>query len=210
VTVLMPYYHEGDLAGLIRAQREPFKEHYVSSLLLQLSAGLHFLHNHTPTIIHGDIKPENVLLFNRRKQIVLMDLDASRELSTYHRAATGVHIGTTAWMAPETLHKEESTTRSDIWSLGLLAYVLLVLPDFPMLHCDATNENELLNSTSWAMEELLRRVGGRIVSRGFSKGIALLVTRMLHHDPRRRPHAAEIGEKVTELMTSQLVTGSSD
>jgi ubiquinone biosynthesis protein UbiJ len=85
--------------------------------------------------------------------------------------------------------------------------VLLVLPDFPMLHCDATNENELLNSTSWSMEELLRRVGGRIVSRGFSKGIALLVTRMLHHDPRRRPHAAELGEKITELMTSQLVVG---
>lgn len=205
VTVLMPYYSEGDLAGLIRNQRDRFEEQYILSLLLQMATALHFLHTRSPaSIIHGDIKPENVLLFNRHQQIILMDLDASKELSGHH-ASTLVQVGTTAWMAPEAIHEQHGTTKSDVWSMGLIAYVLCVLPDFPMLHCESTGSNELINSTSWAMQELLRRIGGKVMARSYSKELAVLITRMLHHNSNRRPSAGELIEQITNIMTSQLV-----
>lgn len=204
VTVLMPYYNEGDVAGLIRSQRQPFSEHYICSLLLQIATALNFLHSRIPVVIHGDIKPENVLLFNRKEQIVLMDLDASKELATYAKTTT-TNVGTTAWMAPESLHQQQSSPKSDIWSTGLVAYVLCVLPDFPMIHCDASDSTELINSTSWSMDELLRKVGGKVVSRGYSQQLAALIARMLHREDRRRPSAADLLEQLTTIMTSQLV-----
>lgn len=204
VTVVMPYYLEGDLAGLIRHQQGNFEEHYLLSLLLQMAHALEFLHSRSPCIIHGDIKPENVLLFNSRQQVVLMDLDASLEMNI-HQSHAEVKVGTSAWMAPEALHDMQESPKSDIWSLGLLAYVLCALPDFPILPCEATGSSEALNSKAWTMNELLRRVGGRVVSRGFSRDFAVLITKMMHHNPVRRPSAADLVENLTTIMTSLLV-----
>ena len=208
VTVLMPYYSEGDVGQLIRNTRTKFSETYLCSLSLQLATALEFLHSRTPPIIHGDIKPENILLFNNREQVVLMDLDAAMELSgvgAKSHVAT-VKVGTTAWMAPEALHKAKGTILSDMWSLGLVMFVLAVLPDFPMLHCAASNTPELMNSLSWEARDFDNRVGSAVIGRGYTMELAQVIVRMLSHDMKRRPVARQLMERLTLIMTNQLVS----
>jgi hypothetical protein len=211
VTVLMPYYSEGDLALLIRSTRGKLPEAYLSSLSLQIATALEFLHARSPPIIHGDIKPENVLLFNNKEQVVLMDFDAATELQGVgapRSLITTVTVGTTAWMAPEALHHSKGTVLSDVWALGAVMFVLAVLPDFPMLHCSASNALELLNSQAWEQGELENRVGSAVVARGYSQELAHCIVKMLNADFRRRPSARQVMERLTLIMTEQLVISS--
>jgi serine/threonine protein kinase len=213
VTVLMPYYSEGDLSLLVRTARGKFPETYLCSLSLQISTALDFLHQRVPPILHGDIKPENVLLFNNREQVVLMDLDAATEvhgIGVPRSLETKVTLGTTAWMAPEALHSARGSVLSDVWALGAVMFVLAVLPDFPMIHCPSANAPELLNSQAWQAGELENAVGNSIVSRGYSQALAHCVVKMLSHDPRRRPSSRQVLDRLTLIMTNQLVGGNGD
>ncbi|KAG8341731.1 Protein kinase domain [Trypanosoma vivax] len=147
--IVMPYYSEGDLTKAIaRFGEEQLDEMYICSIALQIMTAIAFLHERNPPIIHGDIKAENVLLFDRGQQVVLTDFDSCAELDPRQEA---VHTdeGTTAWMAPEVRHRRRLMPASDVWAAGLIIYVLAVLPDFPMITNPATGEDELLNATLW-------------------------------------------------------------
>jgi serine/threonine protein kinase len=157
VRICMPYYEEGDVSAMIRDFRgEHFEESFICSIALQLSLALAFLHERNPPIVHGDLKVENVMFYNHRQQIVLMDLDASREVMEGNQEAVHSSLGTTAYMAPETLKVERLMPSSDMWSLGVFLYVLTVLPDFPMILNPNTQNLDLLNADSWATPEDLR------------------------------------------------------
>ncbi|KPA77899.1 putative protein kinase [Leptomonas pyrrhocoris] len=154
VRICMPYYEEGDVSTMIRDFRgDHFEESFVCSVALQLSLALAFLHERNPPIVHGDLKVENVMFYNHKQQIVLMDLDASREVSVGNQEAVQSSLGTTAYMAPETLKVERLMPSSDMWSLGVFLYVLTVLPDFPMILNPNTQNLDLLNADSWATLE---------------------------------------------------------
>ncbi|AIN96958.1 protein kinase, putative [Leishmania panamensis] len=154
VCICMPYYEEGDVGAMIRNFRgDHFDESFVCSVGLQLSLALGFLHERNPPIVHGDLKVENVMFYNNKQQIVLMDLDSSREVLGGYQEAVQSSLGTTAYMAPETLKVERLMPSSDMWSLGVLLYVLTVLPDFPMILNPNTQNLDLLNADCWATKE---------------------------------------------------------
>ncbi|KPI87935.1 putative protein kinase [Leptomonas seymouri] len=157
VRICMPYYEEGDVLTMIRNfHGDHFEESFVCSIALQLSLALAFLHERNPPIVHGDLKMENVMFYNHKQQIVLMDLDASQEVLKGNQEAVQSSLGTTAYMAPETLKVERLTPASDMWSLGVFLYVLTVLPDFPMILNPNTQNLDLLSADSWATLEDLR------------------------------------------------------
>ncbi|KAG5504225.1 hypothetical protein JIQ42_06057 [Leishmania sp. Namibia] len=157
VCICMPYYQEGDVGAMIRNFRgDHFEESFVCSIALQLSLALAFLHERNPPIVHGDLKVENAMFYNKNQQIVLMDLDASREVLGGYQEAVQSSLGTTAYMAPETLKVERLMPSSDMWSLGVFLYVLTVLPEFPMILNPNTQNLDLLNADCWATEEDLR------------------------------------------------------
>lgn len=239
VRLVMPYYNEGDIAKIIRDFRgDHFEENFVTSVALQLSEAIMFLHERNPPIVHGDIKVENVMLYNRHNQIVLMDLDASREVKTTERAVRS-DLGTTAYMAPETLNNERLMPASDMWSLGVFLYVMTVLPDFPMILNPVTNNLDMLNSLTWASADDIRALNefaevsytgpgrsaafnvssaagaGRMSLRdcvhanvrrkGFSEGLTELICDLLSYNPFKRPTAAQVNDRLTELMTNALL-----
>ncbi|HPF40856.1 MAG TPA: protein kinase [Phycisphaerae bacterium] len=77
---------------------------------------------HRSNIIHRDIKPSN-LMFDDHGHMKLMDFGladvAGEDVS--HRLR-GKAVGSLGWIAPETAQGRETTTRSDLYSLGLVMY----------------------------------------------------------------------------------------
>jgi len=91
------------------------------ALLLQVCAGV--AHAHRNLVVHCDIKPENILV-GPDGAVKLLDFGIAR-LMDPDRAVTRWRPATPAYSSPEQLRGEAITTASDVYSLGVLAYVLL-------------------------------------------------------------------------------------
>jgi serine/threonine protein kinase len=112
----MEYVDGEDLASLLRRiGRLP--EDKALDIARQLCAGLSAAH--TKGVLHRDLKPANIML-DGRGQVVITDFG----LAGVADQITGndVRSGTPAYMAPEQLSGKEVSTRSDIYSLGLVLY----------------------------------------------------------------------------------------
>src|SRR5436190_1465984 len=85
---------------------------------------------HAFGIIHRDVKPDNILLEGSRGRVVVTDFGIAKALSSTTGpatlTATGVAIGTPQYMSPEQAAGDrEIDGRSDIYSLGVVAYQML-------------------------------------------------------------------------------------
>ena len=98
-------------------------------LLMKLCAGLGAVH--AAGVVHRDIKPENVYLVRRGRDedfVKLVDFGIARVLQADGDATTtqsGRVFGTATYISPEAATGEDTDQRSDIYSLGVLAYQLL-------------------------------------------------------------------------------------
>jgi serine/threonine-protein kinase len=80
---------------------------------------------HNQGVIHRDIKPANVLYNVRDDTLKISDFGVAR-LTDNNRTKTGIVLGTPMYMSPEQLNAEELTGHSDLFSLGVTLYELLV------------------------------------------------------------------------------------
>ncbi|XP_021986999.1 receptor kinase-like protein Xa21 [Helianthus annuus] len=89
-------------------------------ILMDVAYALDYIHNHClPTIIHGDLKPSNILLDNDMVAHV-GDFGLARFLGTsYKNNSTGIR-GTVGYIAPEYGLESEMTSNGDIYSFGIL------------------------------------------------------------------------------------------
>lgn len=117
---LVTEYVEG-LTLADRLGEGPLATEEVNDLVVSVCGGLAAAHAHG--ILHGDLKPANVLWGEVPR---LVDFSASKVLGLDRLTATGEISGTPAYMAPELLTgKAEVDERIDVYGMGVLLYEAL-------------------------------------------------------------------------------------
>ena len=102
---------------------EPVPLYRKVEILAAITDGLAYAHS--AGIIHRDIKPANVRILEDGS-VKIMDFGIAKSLqSESNLTQTGITLGTSAYLAPEQIRGEPVDPRTDIFSLGILAYELL-------------------------------------------------------------------------------------
>lgn len=120
--LVMPYCKNGSSVKQIGN----ISEMELWRFMRDVSAGLMYLHEQVPNIVHQDIKPDNILI-NDDNHYVISDFGISHRMSTTFsrlRSEEYVSSGTLAYMAPEHFSqtKVHAGMASDIWSFGMTIY----------------------------------------------------------------------------------------
>lgn len=112
----------GELQRVID-EEESMEEYVVRRYMMNILGALRFLHAHN--IAHLDLKPQNLLLMGQHPEsdVKLCDFGISRIILSDIEVREV--LGTPDYVAPEILQYEPISLATDMWSVGVLTYVLL-------------------------------------------------------------------------------------
>jgi serine/threonine protein kinase len=119
--IAMEYFPLGDLRTRIKSVIPPMQ---ALVFLRQMAEALKVLH--AAGVLHRDLKPGNVMLRDE-SSVALIDYGLSKQLELDAAiTASGEIFGTPYYMSPEQGHGKDTDARSDIYSLGIIFYEMLM------------------------------------------------------------------------------------
>ncbi|XP_077450723.1 myosin light chain kinase 3 isoform X2 [Stigmatopora argus] len=149
IILVMEYVEGGELFDRIIDENCNLTEFDTVLFIRQISEGLQYMHR--MYILHLDLKPENILCVSRAtNKIKIIDFGLARRYKP--REKLKVNFGTPEFLAPEVINYEFVSFPTDMWSLGVITYMLLSGLS-PFLGDD---DNETLNNIlacQWNFEE---------------------------------------------------------
>ncbi len=143
--IVMEFVDGQTIEEILRITNGPIEAKPVLRILWKLAGAMHDVHQ--AGYLHRDLKPENILVQEGiRPKITDFGVAASRS------GQTSMVLGTTKYMAPELFGSEEVDGRCDIYSLGMIAYEMLVgRPQFREIFSDVVRDphSEALRWMKW-------------------------------------------------------------
>ncbi|NWU54663.1 MYLK3 kinase, partial [Dromas ardeola] len=122
ITLIMEYLDGGELFDRITDENYNLTELDAILFTKQICEGVHYLHQHY--ILHLDLKPENILCVNHTgNQIKIIDFGLARRYKP--REKLKVNFGTPEFLAPEVVNYDFVSFPTDMWSVGVITYMLL-------------------------------------------------------------------------------------
>ncbi|VDK46991.1 unnamed protein product [Anisakis simplex] len=102
-----------------------YSEAVASHYMKQLMQALQYMHSQG--IVHRDIRPHNVVLASKDNSapLKLTGFGVAIKLESPESIISGGRVGTPQFMAPEVVSNMEYGTKADMWSAGVLLYILL-------------------------------------------------------------------------------------
>ena len=184
---------QGNLSDRISTEQLDLKS--VRTALAHCLRALKYLHSQG--IVHGDIKPANMMI-DSRKRIKIGDFGLSRRVSDEDGSLLK---GTTKYMAPEVMSEDfgEVGPASDLYSLGFAAYELMCGPNFESLFpgLNAFGRDRQVGWMMWhaAPDRKLPEISR--VLEGVPEDLAHVVQKLVSKDQAQRYQSA--AEALSEL-----------
>ncbi|XP_045045051.1 myosin light chain kinase family member 4 isoform X4 [Desmodus rotundus] len=149
IVLVMEYVDGGELFDRIIDDNYSLTELDAILFIKQICEGIR--HMHQMYILHLDLKPENILCVNRdTKQIKIIDFGFARRYKP--REKLKVNFGTPEFLAPEVVNYDFVSFPTDMWSVGVIAYMLLSGLSPFLGDNDAETLNNIL-ACRWDLEE---------------------------------------------------------
>ncbi|QKF93626.1 serine/threonine-protein kinase [Fadolivirus algeromassiliense] len=142
--IVMEFCDSGDLGSILK---KPIAERFAQFYFCQLANGLRYLDKHK--IIHRDIKPKNILLTNSRKVLKIADFGFAKKIK--NQSLHDTICGSPLFMAPEIMNSNRYNNQTDLWSIGMILYVMLY-GNHPFANCKSLQD--LKDSLSKTMIEI--------------------------------------------------------
>ena len=121
IVLVMELVTGGELFEKV-VEDEFISENDVIHYMKQIIEGVQ--HMHSKEVLHLDLKPENIMIVRpASRQIKLIDFGLARKYNPKENLK--VMFGTPEFVAPEVLTYDRITPATDMWSIGVIAYVLL-------------------------------------------------------------------------------------
>ena len=177
---------DGPTLGMGALRGKMLTEVRVRRLLLDVAAGLAAANRRK--VVHRDIKPSNIVLDGETGRAMVLDFGISAAMSSRRQSLgsrltdEGMYLGTPTYMSPEQGNGEEVTGKSDVYSLGIVAFELLIgRPPFE-------------GSPVAVMASHINDVPPRVdeLRSDLSDELATIIARCLEKNPARRPSADDI------------------
>ena len=122
--IITEYIHGVDLYTYVEDKNYKIPEFRIVSIIQQLSCANYYLNY--MGIIHRDIKPEHLLLDDKYEEPTIKLIDFGLSDILFPQEKTCAQFGTIGYAAPEVLKGLPYNKTADIWSIGILIYLLII------------------------------------------------------------------------------------
>ena len=184
----------GDLRTFLSERRGPLSQKLGRSLFLQAAAALMSVHK--AGLVHCDITPDNLLLFDNH-HLCLADFGEAifvEETFSLKKLLQG--LSTNKYLAPEVLGRSVFDRRSDIYSLGLTFYEL-----FSGVHPFDSIESEIFQE----VQKVSVIPDIALMKKSIPADLAAIIMKCLEFDPEERfQNALELYEAIASTRLSDL------
>jgi Ca2+-binding EF-hand superfamily protein len=202
IYIIMEFCSGGDLFSYLEKRGFKLSEHKTASIIHKLATAVFYLHSYG--IAHRDLKPENILMTDSSDDADIRLLDFGLSKLVGPNETCKEPFGTLSYVAPEILLEKPYTKAVDLWSIGVISYLMLsgFLP-----FDDESSEREIARQT---IREPVRFPSQ--LWKYISSDAKKFVDNLLSKDPSKRMQIKEVLEhpwilkntlgKVTEMRTS--------
>jgi serine/threonine protein kinase len=173
--IVIQYCENGTLEDLILRKKQ-IPEDSAKIIFSQIALALDFLHNDVH-VAHRDIKPQNILL-DKNNYVHLADFGLSKSF-TEAEPLFSTFCGTPQYIAPEILNKPQYSAKADIWSLGVILYLMV----YGHLPFEGQSIQEITQKISYS---------DPIYAPSTSSELRDLMQKLLNKNPNERPSMSEI------------------
>jgi tRNA A-37 threonylcarbamoyl transferase component Bud32 len=182
VFLISEYVDGPSLEWILQQETQPMDQRQALGIIAASAKALDALHR--GGVVHRDLKPSNILM-PREGGLKLADFG----LATIAAEQQTLDLGSVRYMAPEILQGEDATPKSDLYSLGIVAYEMLAGREnfnsaFRTILRDQRNQS--MRWVKWHTNSRAKVTPLDQLVSDIPASLAELVARMMEKDPARR------------------------
>jgi calcium-dependent protein kinase len=176
--IVSEFYNGGELFEKIN-KNGSFSEKEAAHTIRQILSAVFYCHQHK--IVHRDLKPENILFESKKEDSLLKIIDFGTSKFFDPNKKMNQKFGTAYYIAPEVL-KRKYNEKCDIWSIGVILYILLSgYPPF-----NGPDDSTIMDKVSQGKYDFHHEEW-----KGISDEAKTFIKKMMEYDVKKRYSAQE-------------------
>jgi len=182
---------KGSLFDLLKDDSQPLTWKRCLQLSLDIAQGMQYLHEHSPPIIHRDLKSLNILVdANWRAKV------ADFGMTRFHHEGTMTQCGSPLWMSPEMIRNDPYDEKADVYSFGIVLWELYT----KKIPYRGSGLNPSLLVVKVVKEDLRPAIPLRCPLQ-----VVRLIEGCWHPNPNRRPSFKKITKTLQSFMKDPMI-----